>query len=77
MATEAGAVISGGFAFLDVGRVLHVLGDQNKAAEVVAGAVVKFEGQHAYGYSVISAGQNYEQLVINVHEDSNLTEKFE
>lgn len=43
MATEAGGVISGGFAFLDVGRVLHVLGYQNKAAQAAAGKVVKFD----------------------------------
>ncbi len=77
MSTEAGAVINGGFAFLDAGRVLHVLGDQNKDTEAAAGKVVKFDGQHAYGYPVIPAGQDYEQLVITVHEDGNLTEKFE
>lgn len=46
MATEAGTVINGGFRFLDASNVLHVLGDQNKATEAAAGAVVKFDGQH-------------------------------
>ncbi|MEW4368764.1 hypothetical protein [Paenibacillus kandeliae] len=46
MATEARAVINGGFAFLGAGRVLHVHGDENKATEAVAGKVVKFDGQH-------------------------------
>ncbi len=77
MATEAGAVINGGFAFLDARRVLHVLSNKKDAEQDAAGKVVKFDGQHAYGYPVIPAGQDYEQLVITVHEDGKLTEKFE
>ncbi|MDQ1236681.1 hypothetical protein QE450_004179 [Paenibacillus sp. SORGH_AS306] len=40
MATEAKAVISDGFAFLDAWRVLHVHGDQSKAVQAAAGKVV-------------------------------------
>jgi len=46
MATEAKAVINGGFAFLDEGRVLHVA-DKEHAEKDAVGKVVKFSGQHA------------------------------
>lgn len=75
MATEAKAVINGGFAFLDEGRVLHVA-DKEHAEKDAVGKVVKFSGQHAQGYPLIPAGQEYQQLVIIVHEYGSLKEKF-
>lgn len=52
MATEASAVINGGFAFLDEVRVLHVA-DKEHAEKDAIGKVVAFPGQHAYGYPLI------------------------
>ncbi|MEW4368608.1 hypothetical protein [Paenibacillus kandeliae] len=77
MATEAKAVINGGFAFLDAGRVLHVLSEKKEAEKDAAtGKVEAFLAQHAYGYPVVPAGDQYEQLVITIAEDGGLTEKF-
>lgn len=65
MATEASALINGGFAFLDEGRFLHVA-DKDHAEKGAVSKVVEFSDQHAYSYPLIPAGQEYEQLVVIV-----------
>ncbi|MFB5761118.1 hypothetical protein [Paenibacillus medicaginis] len=65
MATEASAVTTGGFAYLDKHGFLHVVATEKTAKENTNGGVVEFEGQHAYGYPVVpAAAGEYEQLVI-------------
>lgn len=64
MSTEAKAVKSGGFAYLDKHGFLHVVAEKKTAEDNTSGAVVEFVGQHAYGYPVVPEGDHYEQLVI-------------
>jgi len=64
MATEASAVQSEGYAYLDQHGFLHVVAEKKIAEGNASGAVVEFIGQHAYGYPVVPEGDHYEQLVI-------------
>jgi len=72
MAIEAGAVINGGSCTSCTWR-----SEQGYWSDGRCSSEIRWKGRHTYGYPVIPAGQDYEQLVITIHEDGSLTEKFE
>ncbi|MEK3787576.1 hypothetical protein [Paenibacillus sp. FSL K6-1230] len=75
MSTEASAVVTGGYAYLDKDGYFKVVDAKNTAEEAAAGKVIKFNGQHAYGHAVVPVGSEYEQLVIKT-TGGNLADKF-
>jgi len=64
MSTEASAVQSGGYAYLDKYGFLHVVAAKETAEKDATGPVIEFVGQHAYGDPVVPEGDHYVQLVI-------------